>query len=89
MPVNFLPVSAWNEGSNSADSVENSPVCGSCDDDIQTQSKDRTSRWVADLDADSDVTRKESIGVDQSDVTGDTMVECDTEMDRVFTTCFV
>lgn len=72
MPVNFLPVPAWNEGSHIDDSVEISSVCTSCDRDTQTESEDRTSRWVADLNAAADVQRDKSVV--QSDAWADTVV---------------
>ncbi|XP_056333323.1 uncharacterized protein LOC130244809 [Danio aesculapii] len=78
MPVNFLPVPAWNEGSHIDDSVEISSVGTSCDRDTQTESEDRTSRWVADLNAVADIQRNESVV--QSDARGDTIVECDTDI---------
>lgn len=80
MPVNFLPVPAWKEGS--IDDVEDSTVRVSCDDD-QTQSDDRTSRWVADLNVSTDRTQVESVEypiADQGDAIGDTAVNCDSEM---------
>ena len=86
MPVNFLPVPAWNDGSDGDDDVVDSTVCVSCDGDDQTQSDDRTSRWVFDLNAGTDVTKIESVkssNADQSDAFDDTAVECDTELDSV------
>lgn len=83
MPVNFLPVPSWNDGSDGVDDVENSTVCVSCDEADQTRSDDRTSRWVADLDAATDVTQIESVectNADKSEAIGDTVVKCDSEM---------
>lgn len=78
MPVNFLSVPAWIEGSHIDDNVEISSVYTSCGRDSQTESEDQTSRWVADLNAAADIRRDESVV--QSDAWGDTFVECDAEI---------